>query len=122
MYDAESIELAFSALTGEGRTGLDGFLDADVFRLGKPKDIGQLLQKATDVLERRIASIRFEPGESEPGKPQARLNQAVESLRQVAADMQEMDRPEPEDYHWILVGHLVHTIAALLNLIEDRIR
>lgn len=122
VYDAVGIEHAFSMLVGEGRGALGGLVEADVFRNGNPESIGQLLQRTADVLEERITAIEFEPWELVSAKPKARLEVAVEGLRRIGRDMENMSNREPEDYHWIVVKHLIQIIASLLDHMEGKTR
>ena len=116
--DAIDIENAFKMLVGYDHLTLDGVLDADVFRQGNPKKIGLLLQKTADVFQERMNNIEFEPWEHEAGKPRVRLGMAINDIRVIGKAMEEMDKDEPNDYHWYIAAMLIQIIASLFDHVD----
>jgi len=120
MFDAVKIEHQFAMLLGEelGRRG--GLNDADIFRNGDLEKIGRLIQKSVEILEVRINRIEFQPSERELGGTLARLKAGIDSLKNLGKMMESKEEIEKNDYHWLIVGDLVMTIAGLLDYIERR--
>ncbi len=124
MYDAVQIEYAFAHLLQKPIGARGGLHDADVFRHGSVKELGKLLDATAEHLSRRISIIQFAPIECEAGGAKAQIQGSLLGLKGIAKEMmQEQDTDEnreSEDYHWLIVGDLVQTIASLLNHIEGK--
>jgi len=124
MYDAVSIEYAFAHLLEKPIGARGGVHDADVFRYGSVKGLGQLLDATADHLSKRISRIQFAPIESQAGGAKAQLEASIRGLKAIAKEMmqkQDADKNrESEDYHWLIIGDLVQTIASLLNHVEGK--
>ncbi len=119
MFEAVFIEGAFCSFFDVWpRTGL---LDADVFRGGDPKDLGEILQSFAERLARRTEFIEFVPDEMRNGGAKPRLDGAIASLAQQGEELKDRQRREPEDYHWEIIGSLVLCIAALLDHMEGKV-
>ena len=118
MFEAVFIEGAFcSFFGGWPRPGL---VDADVFRGGDPKDLGEILQLFAERLDRRTEFIEFVPDETRNGGAKPRLEGAIASLARQGEELKQRRRREPEDYHWEIIGSLVLCITALLEHMEGK--
>jgi len=117
MFNAVGIEAAFGNFFGLTRCDL---IDADMFRRGNPKHLGELLEAFSMGLARRIEFLEFVPDEALPGGPQARLEANIEAFASMAKRLKRRRQEEPEDYHWEIIGSLVVCIAALLDHLEGK--
>lgn len=117
-FDATSIEYSFARIFGHrlGQRGESN--DADVFRSGNISDLGDNLINFCDHLEARLKQHYFHPDEGLAGGAKARLDVALEELREVAKEMQKSSEKEPQDYHWLIIGSMVSIISSLLDHIE----
>ena len=84
---------------------------------GNPKKIGKL-QKASDILEARLKDIEFQPYEYEKGKTRTRLNEAINTLREMGKEMENMTSQESKEYHWYIIAITMDIISSLFNHIE----
>ncbi|MDY6837182.1 MAG: hypothetical protein SWH78_04325 [Thermodesulfobacteriota bacterium] len=60
------------------------------------------------------------PSAQEAGTPKARLGVSIDYIRSIATKMQASNDKEEEDYHWLIVGALVMSIALLMDHIESK--
>jgi len=122
MYDAVGIEYAFDFLLEKPVGGRGGPNDADVFRNGTIKTLGELMEITANHLLERANRFKFDPIESEPGGAKVKIEISVEKLLEVAQEMKARAETdvEPEDYHWIIIGSLIETIAGLLYHFEGK--
>ena len=119
MFDAYETEVAFRYFFGaEGRGGP---YDADILRGGKRKELGELLEKFADHFQARLQRINFASADRD-GKnvPRISVEGAIRSLKAKAADLKKDSSSETPDYHWEVIGVLVASIAALLDLLETK--
>ena len=115
-----NIELAFKMLVGRDNDTLDGYIHADVFRHGDSEQLGLLLQKTADVLGDRMVKIEFESWEYGAGQPRMRLGMAINNLRLIGQAIEIIEKHEPEDYHWNIIGMLITIIGILFDHIDGR--
>src|SRR5437867_1389086 len=96
-YNAVGVESAFDIFMQQ-RAGPRGSPhDADVFRSGNLKAIGEVIELIAEHFERRSTRIQF--ATSGDGTPEARIHSEIQSLRLIALDMKASRAKEPEDYH-----------------------
>jgi hypothetical protein len=122
MFDAHTIEGSFKYFFGSTGTTRGGPYDADLLREGNPKELGALVEMLAARLEERIAGLDFAAFEEGGGRnvPKVTLEGAARSLKAIAADMKKRKDKEHEDYHWEIIGDLVSTVAALLQMLEAK--
>jgi hypothetical protein len=120
VFDAVNIEYAFAYFLEKRIGGRGGMHDADVFRGGEYKELGELLEVFARHFTTRVARIQFAPEESEGGGAKARLDVAIESLATIGAELKKRQGQEPEDFHWDIIGDLVSGLAALLDHVEGK--
>jgi hypothetical protein len=112
-FDAVGIEHSFAIFMQE-KIGERGHAhDAEVFRAGEVRQLGQVIERLANHLQLRVDRVLL--GDAAKEKPGARLSGAIEGLRTIARDMKNSESKEPEDYHWLVVGELVLAIAAILD-------
>lgn len=120
MSNAVSIEYAFAHLLGLG-IGTRGLVnDADVFRVGDPKSLAQVLLNAAAALDKRTKDAGFQLEQNENGSPGARIEVALSEVRQEAERLKLLKKEEGETYQWRVIGALVSVIAAMLETSEKR--
>src|SRR5438445_7199474 len=119
MFEAVFIEGAFCRFFAAWpRSGL---LDADVFRGGDPKDLGEILQSFATRLASRTEFIEFVPDETRNGGAKPLLEGAIASLAQQGKELKQRLQREPEDHHWEIIASLVLCITALLDHMEGKV-
>lgn len=120
MYDAVSIEHAFARLFEKPIGKRGEVFDADVFRLGDHARLGKLLQLTAQHLAVRIKRLKFAPVEGKAGGARARLDVAIERLREIGTTLEAQSKRSPDDIHWAIIGELVETVVALLDHVEGK--
>ncbi len=120
MFDAVNIEYAFAYFLEKDIGKRGGIHDADVFRGGEYKDLGELLEALAQHFKTRVARIQFAPEESQGGGAKARLSVGIDGLATVAAELKKRKGEEREDFHWEIIGYLVGGLAALLDHFEGK--
>ena len=103
---------------GETSGGFFSFVSPDAIKEGNPKEIGQELQKGAYILENRLEDIEFQPYEYEKGKTGWRLKEALNTLRQMGKEMENMGDQEPNEYHWYIIALIMDIVSSLFNHIE----
>jgi len=118
MYNRDfvSVEYAFSSLKKEGCEYKENTpLHADAFRSGKTDLIGEIVEGASDILEKRLRNIIFDQREKQSGKLQQSFKSDIDELREIGKDMKKWKNTKKNDPIWILIGDLVFIIGALLD-------
>lgn len=112
-YHAVGIEYAMAILFGDplGQRGMDH--DADVFRHSDTSELSKVVFRIADTIESRIKNLQF--ANDENGSPKKRLETVATSLRGIAEAMSNSKEEETQDYHWLIIGELVLTVASLLD-------
>ena len=119
-YDAVEIEYGFAYFFEEPIGKRSGAHDADAFRGGEYADLGELLEKFAAHFRKRLGRIRFSPLEERGGGAKANLDASIDSIERMGTKIKGHQGREPDDYHWEIIGDLVHTIAALLDHLEGK--
>ena len=114
----EKLFLTYINKMGETPGGFIGVVNSDTIEKGNPKEIGQSLQKTADILESRLEDIEFEPYEYEKGKTRFRLKEALNTLREMGKEMENMTTRESKEYHWYIIAIAMDIISSLFNHIE----
>ena len=104
-FDALYIERAFGKVLEFEDDCRGGINDADVFREGKIKDLGLLMEKTIEKLEVKINCNELN---NESNK------RSLEFLKTISEDMKVSSEIEGEDYHWLIIGDLFKIIFNLL--------
>ena len=92
VFDANQIEYAFAYFL-EKPLGERGHIhDADVFRSGKYKDLGELLEAVAQHFRMRIAHLQFAPEEAQGGGAKARLGVTIDGLAKIGAELKKSAR------------------------------
>ena len=121
VLDPILLEYAFSRLSGD-EIGKRGTLhDADIFRHGTIKDLGNVLEEAADSLKKRVDGLPFTDAEKANGGPEPRLRDNIEKLYRISQMLKERDEKDDIGYHWEVIGCFVDSLAASLEMIESRI-
>jgi len=118
MYNRDfvSVEYAFSSLEKEGCKYKENTpLHADAFRFGKTDLIGEIIEGASNILEKRFGDMAFEEWEKQNSKPKKILMTSINELREMGKDMKNWKDTKRNDPIWILIGDLVFIIGALLD-------
>ncbi len=116
--ELEKLFLKYIDEMGETSGGFIGIVNPDVIEEGNPREIGQQLQEATDILESRLEDIEFQPYEYEKGKTRSRLKEALNTLRKMGKEMENMTTQESKEYHWYIIAITMDIISSLFNHIE----
>lgn len=95
-----------------------GAHDADIFRMGDPKDLAKIVELIGSKLNERAARVEFTDDEKENGGNAPRLETAGDSLIRIAEQIKQRSESEREDYHWLIIGDLCMALAAALDHIE----
>ena len=122
MYDAVGIEYAFDFLFERPVGERGGPNDADVFRNGSIRTLGELLETTANCILVRANRFDFAPNESNPGGAKAKIESSVNKLKEMAESLKSKgdEDDEPEDYHWIIIGSLVQVLAGFLDHFEGK--
>ena len=115
-YNAIGIETAFGIFMQQRNRQRGLPHDADVFRAGDVRALGEIIERFADHFQQRAAGIPW-PSTAD-GTLGARVQSSIDSLRSLATEMKASSAKEPQDYHWLIVGDLVLVIAALLDQLE----
>jgi hypothetical protein len=118
MGNAVSIEYAFASLLEVSLGSRGGVNDADVFRVGSPEALADVLERAAAALDARTKKAGLQADSAENGSPGARIQVAIEALRREATELRRLTRDEGETYQWRVIGALVSITAALLEQYE----
>ena len=119
-YDAVEIEYGFAYFFEEPIGKRSGAHDADAFRGGEYADLGELLEKFAAHFRKRLGRLRFSPDEERGGGAKANLDASIDSIERMGTKIKGHKGREPDDYHWEIIGDLVHAIAALLDHLEGK--
>ena len=84
MYDAVGIEYAFDFLFERPVGERGGPNDADVFRNGSIRTLGELLETTANCILVRANRFDFAPNESNPGGAKAKIESSVNKLKEMA--------------------------------------
>lgn len=114
----EKLFLNYINEMGETSGGFISIVNSGTIEEGNPKIIGQELQKASDILEVRLEDIEFQPYEYEKGKTRSRLKEALNTLREMGKEMENMTTLESKEYHWYIIALTMDIISSLFNHIE----
>ena len=121
MSDACRIENSFGYFFESSRESRGGPYDADVFRGGRKKDLGELLYKFACHFEVRLRRINLKSAtQNERNVVKITIEESIRSLKHQSTQLKQMQDTEPEDYHWEIIGNMVSSIAALLDLLETK--
>lgn len=118
MFDAVSIEHSFAIFFEQ--LGSRDLHDAAVFRSGEAAEYGELLEAFARHFENRLDRIAFTPAESQNAGSRARLDVAIQRLRKHAETLKTSSFEERDDHHWLIIGALVLSVAALLDHLEGK--
>ena len=116
--ELEKLFLTYIDKMGETPGGFIGITNLKTIEEGNPKEIGQGLQKSADLLESRLEDIEFQPYEYEKGKTRSRLKEALNTLREMGKEMENMTTPEPKEYHGYIIAVTMDIISSSFNHIE----
>ena len=97
--ELEKLFLTYIDKMGETPGGFIGITNLKTIKECNPNEIGQGLQKAADILESRLEDIKFQPYEYEKGKTRPRLKEALNTLREMGKEMENMTTPESKEYY-----------------------
>jgi|GEM_PF-2089931 len=114
----EELFLTYIKDMGETSGGFFSVVNPEIIEKGNPQEIGQELQITADILESRLNDIEFQPYEYEKGKTGSRLKGAINTLRKMGKEMENMTTPEPKEYHWYIIAITMDIISSLFNHIE----
>lgn len=119
-YDAVQIEYGFAYFFEEPIGKRSGAHDADAFRGGEYADLGELLENFAAHFRKRLGRLRFSPAEERGGGAKANLDASIDSIERMGIRIKSHKGREPDNYHWEIIGDLVHAIAALLDHLEGK--
>ena len=103
---------------GDISGGFFSIVNPETIEKGNPKEIGQELQNAAEILENRLEDIEFQPYEYEKCKTRSRLEKALNTLREMGKEMANMTDQEPKEYHWYIIALIIDIVSSLFNHIE----
>lgn len=116
--ELEKLFLTYIKDMGETSGGFIGIVNLNTIEEGNIKEIGQELQKSADILESRLEDIEFQPYEYEKGKTRSRLKEALNTLREMGKEIENMTDQEPKEYHWYIIALTMDIVSSLFNHIE----
>lgn len=114
----EKLFLTYIKDMGETSGGFISIVNPDIIEEGNPKKIGRALQRSADILENRLEDIKFEAYEYEKGKTRSRLKEALNTLRKMGKEMENMTDQEPKEYHWYIIALTMDIVSSLFNHVE----
>jgi len=114
-FDAVNIEHAFAKLIGNPVGARGTSHDADVFREGNPKSLAVAIDEAVDSIEERIKAINFTDDDRKPGQARARIDVAINRLRNISQAMTKLSGDNHQGYQWEIIGCLVSIIDVLIE-------
>jgi hypothetical protein len=85
---------------------------------GNLSEIGKSFQKISDFLLNRIYDLEFKPEENGSQGRNIRLEVALESIKEIGKELEQMEDEEQCSYHWSIIGILLIIIMNLFNHIE----
>ena len=85
---------------------------------GNLSEIGISFQKIADFLLNRIYDLEFKPDEKGNLGRNIRLELALESIKEIGKELEQMEDEEQCSYHWSIIGILLIIIMNLFNHIE----
>ncbi len=116
--EVEKLFLTYIKEMGDISGGFFSIVNPETIEKGNPKEIGQELQNAAEILENRLGDIKFQSYEYEKGKTRSRLEKALNTLREMGKEMENMTDQEPKEYHWYIIALVIDIVSSLFNHIE----
>jgi hypothetical protein len=90
---------------------------ADIFRGGDPRHLGRLVAAIGKELDVRTRDLPFLlPERRQNGSAARRLKGAIAELISVGDTLKRDGRPEPNDYHWLIIGALTVVLQSVLEV------
>jgi hypothetical protein len=117
--DFSLTEQAFLSLEGDGISYKGSFVSAETLKNKKPKQLGELIEETSLILEERARRIEFEEWE-ETGEdmPYNTFHLGIQRIRELGGMMKNLEKMDSCDIDWKLIGELIRVIASLLNHIN----
>ena len=120
-FGTAEIEYAFVRLLGASAWRDDESWDGGFFRRGNSQSFGRLLVKTAAHLEKRVGRLKSPAEDLGDVAARRQLTSAISGLQAIGEGLQEEEDEQPAgSHHWLTIGELVLTIAALLECIEAR--
>jgi hypothetical protein len=118
-HDFSLTEQAFLSLEGDGISYKGSFVSTETLKNKKPKQLGELIEETSLIIEERARRIEFEEWE-ETGEdmPYNTLYLGIQKIRELGGTIKNLEKMESYDLYWKLIGELIRVIASLLNHIN----
>ncbi len=97
---------------------IKGVTDPEIIKKGDLEKIGISLARISEFLDYRLKDLEFQSQEEKIDKIRSRLEKAVTAIHEMGKGIESMKTPEPDDYHWYVVGALAVVLIGLFDYIE----